>query len=106
MAVTLTQTLVLGQGGAMAIEDAICIARLLPPSTPTDAIQERLQMFESLRYKHVEFVRDETRRNGLEESQRPNSLSSHQLWGGFLLTPSRYVSDDAILLQARRVDEH
>jgi hypothetical protein len=35
-----------------------------------------LQMFESLRYKRVEFVRDETRQNGLDESQRPNSLSN------------------------------
>jgi hypothetical protein len=83
----------------MAIEDGICIARLLPSMTPTDVIQERLQMFESLRYKRVEFVRDETRQNGLDESQRPNSSSSYQLWGGLLLTLSRYVSDDAILLQ-------
>jgi 2-polyprenyl-6-methoxyphenol hydroxylase-like FAD-dependent oxidoreductase len=100
MAMALTQILVLGQGGAMAIEDGICIARLLPSSTPKDAIQERLQMFESLRYKHVEFVRDETRQNGLDESQRPNSLSSYRLRSGLLLILSRYVSDDAILLQA------
>jgi 2-polyprenyl-6-methoxyphenol hydroxylase-like FAD-dependent oxidoreductase len=76
MAVALTQIPVLGQGGAMAIEDGICMARLLPSSTPTDAIQERLQVFESLRYKRVEFVRDETRQNGLDESKRPNSLSN------------------------------
>ncbi|GAB7323819.1 hypothetical protein MBLNU13_g07265t1 [Cladosporium sp. NU13] len=64
----------LGQGGAMAIEDGICLARLLLPETPTDAVYERLQMFEQLRYKRVEFVRDETRQNGLDEGERPNNM--------------------------------
>lgn len=72
----LTLNLVLGQGGAMAIEDGICLARLLLPDTPADAVYKRLQMFEELRYKRVEFVRDETRHNGLDEGERPNSLSS------------------------------
>lgn len=59
----------------MAIEDAICIARLLPASTPTQAVHERLKMFEEIRYKRAEYVRDETRQNGLGESERPSSLS-------------------------------
>lgn len=67
---------VLGQGGAMAIEDGICLARLLRPETPADAVYKRLQTFEELRYKRVEFVRDETRQNGLDEGERPNSSSS------------------------------
>jgi len=54
----------------MAIEDGICLARLLRPETPADAVYKRLQMFEELRYKRVEFVRDET-------SERPNSSPSH-----------------------------
>lgn len=72
----LTLNSVLGQGGAMAIEDGICLARLLLPQTPADAVYKRLQMFEELRYKRVEFVRYETRQNGLDESERPNSPSS------------------------------
>ena len=70
----LTLNLVLGQGGAMAIEDGICLARLLLPETGADAVYKCLQMFEGLRYKRVEFVRDETRQNGLDEGDRPSSL--------------------------------
>jgi salicylate hydroxylase len=72
----LTDNSVLGQGGAMAIEDGICLARLLPPNTPVDVTHQRLQMFEDIRYKRVEYVRDETRQNGLDESERPSSSSS------------------------------
>ena len=98
----LTFNLVLGQGGAMAIEDGICLARLLRPETPADAIYKRLQMFEELRYKLVEFVRDETRQNGLDESERPSSLSSvHEHIRKFLADRIfRYVPDDEILLRA------
>jgi 2-polyprenyl-6-methoxyphenol hydroxylase-like FAD-dependent oxidoreductase len=60
----------------MAIEDGICLARLLRPETPADAVYKRLQTFEELRYKRVEFVREETRQNGLDEGERPNSSSS------------------------------
>ena len=57
----------------MAIEDGICLARLLLAETPTDDVFKRLQMFEELRYKRVEFVRDETRQNGMDEGERSNS---------------------------------
>lgn len=60
----------------MAIEDGISLARLLLPETSTEAVFKRLQMFEQLRYKRVEYVRDETRKNGLNEGERPNSSSS------------------------------
>jgi hypothetical protein len=60
----------------MTIEDGISLARLLLPETPAEAVYKRLQMFEQLRYKRVEFVRDETRKNGLNEAERPNSSSS------------------------------
>lgn len=72
----LTYNPVLGQGGAMAIEDGICLARLLLPGTPANAVHKRLQTFEEIRYKRVEFVRDETRQNGLDEGERPNSSPS------------------------------
>ena len=77
----LTRNPVLGQGGAMAIEDGICLARLLLPETPADDIYKRLQMFEELRYKRVEYVRDETRQNGLDEGERPSSMSSRNEHG-------------------------
>lgn len=85
----------------MAIEDAICIARLLPATTPTHAVEERLKMFKEIRYKRAEYVRDETRQNGLGESERPTSLfclSDHGM--RILLTGSRYVSDDEVLLRS------
>lgn len=84
----------------MAIEDGICLARLLVPETPADALYKRLQMFEELRYKRAEFVRDETRQSGLDEGERPNSSSSHSTRVGSLLTRSpRHVPDDEILLR-------
>jgi len=73
----------------MAIEDGICLGRLLLPETPNNAVFKRLQMFEELRYKRVEFVRDETRQNGLDESERPNSSSFlASMCANFLLTRS------------------
>jgi salicylate hydroxylase len=61
---------VLGQGGAMAIEDAMCIARLLPRDTPASHVEERMKLYEEIRYKRVEYVRDQTRRNGFDEDVR------------------------------------
>lgn len=89
----------------MAIEDGICIARLLPLTTPASAVQERLQMFEDIRYKHVEFVRDETRKNGLDESQRPSSSFNSSIWKWIPLTSSRHVPHDEVLLRTRRMDQ-
>lgn len=84
----------------MAIEDAISIARLLPSSTPSHDVQERLKMFEEIRFKRAEYVRDETRNNGLGESERPSSMlylvNSLMV---ILLTGFRYVPHDAVLLQ-------
>jgi 2-polyprenyl-6-methoxyphenol hydroxylase-like FAD-dependent oxidoreductase len=61
---------VLGQGGAMAIEDAVCIARLLPADTSASEIEERLEWYGGIRYKRAEYVREQTRRNGLDEEER------------------------------------
>lgn len=84
----------------MAIEDAISIARLLPSSTTSQDVQERLKMFEEIRYKRAEFVRDETRNNGLGESERPSStLCNVNSLMITLLTAPRHVPHDAVLLQ-------
>ena len=67
---TADQIPVLGQGGAMAIEDAVCIARLLPKTTSASEVEGRLKCYEEIRYKRVEYVRDQTRKNGLDEDER------------------------------------
>lgn len=61
---------VLGQGGAMAIEDAICLARLLPASTPASDLSSRTKLYEEIRYKCAEYVREQTRRNGFAKEER------------------------------------
>jgi 2-polyprenyl-6-methoxyphenol hydroxylase-like FAD-dependent oxidoreductase len=63
-------TAVLGQGGAMAIEDAVCIARLLPADTPASEVEDRVKLYEEIGYKRAEYVREQTRRNGLDEEER------------------------------------
>lgn len=54
----------------MAIEDAVCLARLLPKATTAAEAESRLKCYEDIRYKRVEYVRDETRKNGLDEDER------------------------------------
>lgn len=54
----------------MAIEDANCIARLLPPSVTKNAMAERLRLYEKIRYERVEFVREMTRTNGRDKGER------------------------------------
>ena len=54
----------------MAIEDAVCIARLLPKTTSASEVEGRLKCYEEMRYKRVEYVRDQTRKNGLDEDER------------------------------------
>jgi 2-polyprenyl-6-methoxyphenol hydroxylase-like FAD-dependent oxidoreductase len=54
----------------MAIEDAVCIARLLPKDISASKIGGRLECYEEIRYKRVEYVRDQTRKNGLDEDER------------------------------------
>ncbi|KAL2810152.1 hypothetical protein BJX63DRAFT_328766 [Aspergillus granulosus] len=53
----------LGQGGAMAIEDAVALAILLPSGTSIEDIPGRLRLYETARRPRVEEVLDYTRRN-------------------------------------------
>ncbi|CAG7937306.1 unnamed protein product [Penicillium nalgiovense] len=58
----------MGQGAAMAIEDAVSIATLLPcGSTPHD-IPTRLEMFQTGRRPRVDLVLQYTRMNGRDEN--------------------------------------
>ncbi|KAJ5109527.1 hypothetical protein N7456_006202 [Penicillium angulare] len=58
----------MGQGGAMAIEDAVGIATLLPVGIRKNQISDRLKMYESIRRPRVEFVLEYTRLNGRDEN--------------------------------------
>jgi salicylate hydroxylase len=55
----------MGQGGAMAIEDGVCLAALFPnePVTSSDIVN-RLRLFEKCRRERVERIQAFTRRNG------------------------------------------
>jgi salicylate hydroxylase len=58
----------MGQGGAMAIEDAISIATLLPRGTAPENIPTRLEMYQQSRRPRVELVLHFTRMNGRDEN--------------------------------------
>lgn len=58
----------MGQGGAMAIEDAVGIAALLPLGIKVQDIPSRLKLYESNRRPRVELVLEYTRLNGRDEN--------------------------------------
>jgi hypothetical protein len=64
-------------------------------------------MFEKLRYKRVEFVRDETRQSGIDEAKdqivRRPSQANAQFSADKI---SRHVPDDDILLRICYVDAY
>ncbi|KAL2827944.1 hypothetical protein BDW59DRAFT_53118 [Aspergillus cavernicola] len=57
----------LGQGGAMAIEDAVSLAILLPLGTALEDIPSRLSLYETARRPRVEMTLKYTRLNGRDE---------------------------------------
>ncbi|KAH0274571.1 FAD/NAD(P)-binding domain-containing protein, partial [Aureobasidium melanogenum] len=57
----------MGQGGAMAIEDAVSVAVLLPLETSKQQIPERLRLYEKCRKQRNETVLMYTRMNGRDE---------------------------------------
>jgi len=57
----------MGQGGAMAIEDAVSVAVLLPLGTTKQQIPERLRLYEQCRKERNETVLMYTRMNGRDE---------------------------------------
>ncbi|RAK95836.1 FAD/NAD(P)-binding domain-containing protein [Aspergillus ibericus CBS 121593] len=58
----------MGQGGAMAIEDAVSLAVLLPAGTRVENIPQRLALYEQARRSRVEMVLEYTRINGVDEN--------------------------------------
>ena len=57
----------MGQGAAMAIEDAVSLATLLPRNTKPVDIPARLQLYEKARRSRVEMILKYTRMNGRDE---------------------------------------
>ncbi|KAI9039426.1 FAD-dependent oxidoreductase [Aspergillus affinis] len=57
----------MGQGGAMAIEDAVSLAILLPLGTLAKEIPGRLALYEQARRERVEMILEYTRINGRDE---------------------------------------
>ncbi|KAJ5109584.1 hypothetical protein N7532_002229, partial [Penicillium argentinense] len=62
----------MGQGGAMAIEDAVSIATLLPLGTLAREIPARLELYQSARRPRVDLVLHYTRLNGRREDDENN----------------------------------
>lgn len=62
---------VLGQGGAVAIEDAASAAQLLPQDTPASDVPDRLQLYERVRHERASWIQEQTRINALDEDKRP-----------------------------------
>lgn len=58
-----------GQGGGMAIEDAIALATLLPFGTMPQDITERLQLYEHCRYERAHRIQDFTRTAGKDAAE-------------------------------------
>jgi salicylate hydroxylase len=79
---------VMGQGGAMAIEDAISIATLLPHGTAPENIPARLEMYQQSRRPRVEMVLYFTRANGRDE----NDVTGARVDRRFL-TPTMRIMD-------------
>lgn len=58
----------MGQGAAMAIEDALSIATLLPLGTKAEDIPSRLAIYEKARQPRVDYILKCTRLNGADEN--------------------------------------
>jgi salicylate hydroxylase len=59
----------MGQGGAMAVEDAVSIAMLLPVGTKPEDIPARLELYQSSRRPRVEMILNFTRMNGRDDKR-------------------------------------
>jgi 2-polyprenyl-6-methoxyphenol hydroxylase-like FAD-dependent oxidoreductase len=58
----------MGQGAAMAIEDALSIATLLPLGTKAKDIPAQLELYEKSRQPRIDYVMKYTRLNGADEN--------------------------------------
>lgn len=68
----------MGQGGAMAIEDAVSIATLLPLGSKAEDIPARLEMYQTSRRPRIDMVLHFTRLNGRREDDKNNVRLSRE----------------------------
>lgn len=69
----------MGQGAAMAIEDAVSIATLLPYGSTSHDIPMRLEMYQTGRRPRVDLVLHYTRMNGRDENDAAGDRMSGML---------------------------
>ncbi|WPG97919.1 fad-dependent monooxygenase ops4 [Acrodontium crateriforme] len=60
----------MGMGGSMAIEDAICIAAVLPLGTSASDVPERLKLYQDIRQERANFIQYASRVNGSDEKPK------------------------------------
>lgn len=53
-----------GQGAGQAIEDAATLSIVLPRGTPPEQVQERLKLYETIRYKRAHAIQEFSRQAG------------------------------------------
>lgn len=53
-----------GQGAGQAIEDAATLSIVLPKGTPPEEVQERLNLYEKIRYKRAHTIQEYSRQAG------------------------------------------
>ncbi|OJJ43185.1 hypothetical protein ASPZODRAFT_136370 [Penicilliopsis zonata CBS 506.65] len=71
----------LGQGGAMAIEDAVSLAVLLPAETTVEQIPDRLKLYDTGRRPRVDLVMEYTLLNGQDEGKRVDAAGMVKFMG-------------------------
>ncbi|OJK00091.1 hypothetical protein ASPACDRAFT_51918 [Aspergillus aculeatus ATCC 16872] len=95
----------MGQGGAMAIEDAVSLAVLLPAGTRTEDIPARLALYEEARRSRVDLVLDYTRMNGVDENDttaRRMSAAEMVKFMGICFSHNEVKSSTALLELSKR----
>lgn len=64
-----------GQGGAVAIEDAVALTVVLPLGTKPSDVPERLKLYEQFRYERANKIQEYTRVAGRDRTE-PGSVDS------------------------------
>ncbi|KAF5855031.1 hypothetical protein ETB97_010269 [Aspergillus alliaceus] len=94
----------MGQGAAMAIEDALSITTLLPLDTKVEDIPARLALYEKTRQPRVDFVLKYTRLNGADENdpsvQRMTATKMVKVMG--VCFPYNEIEYSRVLLEEER----
>ena len=71
-----------GQGGGCAIEDAMCLAAILPSGTTEADVLDRVKLYESIRYERANRIQEYSRKAGhdLKENEGTKMDSESPIW--------------------------